>query len=92
MAERWKIEPGTYEYTRSDGSNGVTKVAADGTYTSTAKDGTSESGTWHDEGEWSRIVPTSGAERRYAFTPPDAQGEFTGTMESGLTANLRRVS
>jgi hypothetical protein len=92
MAERWRIEPGTYEYTRSDGTSGVTKVAADGTYTSTPNGGEAESGTWHDEGDWSRIVPSSGAERRYAFTQPDAAGEFTGMMDNGVTASLRRLA
>jgi len=91
MAQRWPIQPGSYEYTRSDGTGGVNTVAADGTFSNTRQDGTTETGTWREEADWSCIVPSQGAERRYTFTEPDAEGRFTGTMDNGVTARMRKI-
>ena len=89
----WPVEPGTYEYTRSDGRAGVNTVAADGTYSNAITGGVVETGKWSNEGELSCLVSDEGGERRcYTFTRPDAEGNLTGTMESGVTITLRKVS
>lgn len=91
MAERWAMEPGTYEYTRSDGTRGTSTVAADGTYSNQPQGGTPETGTWREEADWSCLTPNAGAQRRYAFTQPDADGRFTGSMDNGVTAEMRKI-
>ena len=91
MARRWAIEPGTYEYTRSDGTRGVNTIAADGTFFHEPEGAPVETGTWREEADWSCITPSQGRERRYAFTEPNAEGRFTGTMDNGVTAEMRKI-
>jgi hypothetical protein len=91
-AEAWALEAGTYEYTRSDGVSGVNTVAADGTFSNAVSEGEVETGTWGQEGELSCLVPAEGDKRCYTFTPPDADGNFTGTMENGVTVEVRKVA
>ena len=62
MAERWPIEPGKYEYTRSDGAMQLHSVS-------------------------SRQVPVSGSRP----SQPDAEGRFSGTMDNGVTAQMRKI-
>ena len=91
-AAAWALEAGTYEYTRSDGVSGVNAVAADGTYSNAVEGGEIETGTWGQEGELSCLVPAEGDKRCYTFTPPDAEGNFIGTMENGVTVEVRKVA
>ena len=91
MAQRWPIEPGKYEYSRSDGTRGVTTVVADGTFRHEPQGGAVETGTWKEEADWSCISPNAGAQRRYAFTQPDAEGRFSGKMDNGITAEMRKI-
>lgn len=91
-AASWAIEDGTYEYTRSDGVSGVNTLAADGTYSNALSDGTVETGTWGQEGDLSCLTPEEGDKRCYTFTTPDADGNFTGTMENGVTATIRKTA
>lgn len=91
-AASWALEAGTYEYTRSDGVSGINTVAADGTYSNALEGGEIETGTWGQEGELSCLVPEEGDKRCYTFTAPDADGNFTGTMESGVTVEVRKVA
>ena len=91
-AAAWALEAGTYEYTRSDGVSGVNTVAADGTFSNAVEGGDVETGTWGQEGELSCLTPAEGDKRCYTFTTPDAEGNFTGTMESGVTVEVRKVA
>jgi hypothetical protein len=91
MADRWQIQPGKYEYTRSDGTRGVNTIGADGTFRHEPEGGVVESGTWREEADWSCITPSEGAERRYAFSQPDADGRFSGRMDNGITAEMRKI-
>lgn len=88
----WAIEAGTYEYTRSDGVSGVNTLAADGRFSNAVSDGTVETGTWGQEGDLSCLTPTEGDKRCYAFTEPDADGNFSGMMENGITATIRKTA
>ena len=49
QAASWKLEAGTYEFTREDGTRGVNTVAADGTYSIAYTGGKTETGTWAEE-------------------------------------------
>ena len=88
----WPAEAGTYEYTRSDGRAGVNTLAADGTYSNAMKDGTVETGKWANESARSCFVSDGGDNRCYTFTQPDAEGNFSGTMEGGITITLRKTA
>ena len=91
-AASWALEAGTYEYTRSDGVSGINTVAGDGTFSNAVEGGDIETGTWGQEGELSCLTPAEGEKRCYTFTPPDAEGNITGTMENGVTATIRKVA
>ena len=88
----WPIEPGTYEYSRSDGTSGVNTVAADGTFSNAVTGGDVETGTWAQEGDLSCLTPAEGEKRCYTFTPPDAEGNLTGTMQNGVTVTIRKTA
>ena len=88
----WPIEAGTYEYTRSDGVSGINTVAADGTYSNAVTGEEVETGTWGEEGGLSCLTPAEGDKRCYTFTEPDAEGNFAGTMESGVTVAVRKTA
>lgn len=88
----WPIEAGTYEYTRSDGVAGVNTLAADGTFSNAVTGGEVETGTWGQESDLSCLVPEKGDKRCYTFTQPDADGNLTGTMESGVTVTIRKTA
>jgi len=91
-AAAWALEAGTYEYTRSDGVSGLNTVVADGTYSNAIEGGEIETGTWGQESDLSCLVPAEGDKRCYTFTQPDAEGNFTGTMENGVTVEVRKVA
>ena len=91
-AAAWALEAGTYEYTRSDGVSGINTVAADGTFSNAVEGGEIETGTWAQEGGQSCLTPDEGDKRCYTFTPPDADGNLTGTMENGVTVEVRKVA
>jgi hypothetical protein len=91
-AASWALEAGTYEYTRSDGVSGVNTVAADGTFSNAVSGGEIETGTWGQEGDLSCLTPAGGDQRCYTFTPPDAEGNLTGTREDGVTVTVRKVA
>lgn len=88
----WPVEAGTYEYNRSDGRAGVNTLAADGTYSNAIKGSGVETGKWANEGARSCFVSDGGENRCYTFTQPDAEGNFSGTMESGVTIKLRKTA
>ena len=89
----WPVEPGTYEYSRSDGRAGVNTVAADGTYSNAITGGAVETGKWAIEGGLSCLVSDAGgAKRCYTFTQPDAEGNLTGTLPDGLTITVRKTA
>ena len=91
-AAAWALEAGTYEYTRSDGVSGINTVAADGTFSNAVEGGEVETGTWAQEGGLSCLTPEEGDKRCYTFTQPDADGNFTGTTETGVTVEVRKVA
>ena len=92
-ATAWALEAGTYEYTRSDGASGVNTVAADGTFSNAVEGGEIETGTWAQEGDLSCLTPAEGDKRCYTFTQPDAEGNFTGSLEGGeVTVEVRKVA
>ncbi len=88
----WPVEPGTYEYTRSDGRAGVNTLAADGTYSNAITGGATETGTWAIENGQSCLVSDGGEKRCYTFTQPDAEGNLTGTMADGVTITVRKTA
>ncbi len=88
----WPMEPGTYEYTRSDGTSGVNTIKADGTFSNAPTGGATETGTWGEEGGLSCLSPEGGEKRCYTFTQPDADGNFTGTMANGVTVKIKKTA
>jgi len=91
--ERYKLEPGTFEYTRSDGTSGINTMAEDGTYSNARTGGTVETGKWAEEGDLSCLTPDDGSAKRcYTFTQPDAEGNFTGTTPEGVTVEVRKIA
>jgi hypothetical protein len=90
-AASWPMEPGTYEYTRSDGVSGVNTVKADGTFSNAPAGAAVETGTWGEENGMSCLTPASGEKRCYTFTTPDAEGNFTGTRQDGVTVTVRKT-
>lgn len=92
-AGSWPIEPGTYEYTRSDGRTGVNTLAADGTYSNAIAGGTVETGTWNNETGLACFASKDSNETRcYTFTAPDAEGNFTGSLSDGVTITVRKTA
>ena len=87
--QAWQVKPGTYDYERSDGTSGVNALRADGTFAHTRSDGSTETGTWSQEGDRCCISPDQGEKRYYTFTPPGDDGSLTGTMPNGVTAKMR---
>lgn len=88
----YQIEAGTYEYTRSDGTSGINTLTADGKFSNAVAGGTIETGTWGQEGDLSCLTPDEGDKRCYTFTQPDAEGNFTGTMTTGVTVTIKKTA
>ncbi|MBO9517353.1 MAG: hypothetical protein J7493_04740 [Porphyrobacter sp.] len=93
-AAAFALQPGVYDYKRSDGLTGVNTVNADGTFSNARSTGEVETGKWAQEGDLSCLIPDGeGATKRcYMFTQPDAEGKFTGTTTDGVTVEVRKVS
>ena len=91
-AAAYELEPGTYDYTRSDGTSGINTVNPDGTFSNAIEGGDIETGTWAQEGGLSCLTPAAGEKRCYTFTQPDAEGNFTGTMANGVTVQVKKVA
>ncbi|MBX9896303.1 MAG: hypothetical protein K2Y17_00080 [Qipengyuania sp.] len=94
QAASWKLEAGTYEFTREDGTRGVNTVAADGTYSIAYTGGKTETGTWAEENGKTCLTSSGDAENKrcYVFTTPDAQGNLTGTSEEVGVVTSRKTS
>jgi hypothetical protein len=88
----YEIEPGTYDYERSDGTSGINTLTADGKFSNAVEGGTIETGTWAQEGGLSCLTPDDGEKRCYTFTQPDAEGNFTGTMPDGVTVTIKKTA
>lgn len=90
----WPLEAGTYEYTRADGTTGVTTVAADGTYSMKPTEGETETGTWAEEG--GKTCLKSNGEpanmRCYVFTTPGPDGNMTGTSDEVGVTKIRKTA
>lgn len=87
------LQPGVYDYKRSDGLTGINNVNADGTFSNARSTGDVETGTWAQEGDLTCLTPDGeGATKRcYTFARPDAGGKFTGTMADGMTIEVRKI-
>lgn len=94
QAASWKLEAGTYEYTRADGTSGVTTVAADGTYSMKPATGETETGTWAEEAGKTCLKSNGTPENRrcYVFTTPDGEGNLTGTSEEVGVTKIRKTA
>ncbi|KRA83481.1 hypothetical protein [Altererythrobacter sp. Root672] len=92
-AAAFALQPGVYDYKRSDGLSGINTVNADGTFSNARSTGDVETGKWAQEGGLSCLTPDGeGATKRcYTFTQPDADGKFTGTTAEGVTVEVRKV-
>jgi len=88
----YEIGPGTYEYERSDGTSGINTLTADGKFSNAVEGGEIETGTWGQEGGLSCLTPDEGDKRCYTFTQPDAEGNFTGTMTTGVTVTIKKTA
>ncbi|MBT2133878.1 hypothetical protein KK137_05985 [Croceibacterium sp. LX-88] len=93
-AAAFSLQPGVYDYKRSDGLTGINTVNADGTFSNARSTGEVETGKWAQEGDLSCLTPDGEgrAKRCYTFTRPDAEGKFTGTMADGVTIEVRKIS
>ena len=83
---------GNFKVTLADGTVIMDEVRADGTYTATMPDGTTESGTWVQKpGEYCSTPDTEGATERCSAESIDENGVWIAVSSDGETVTVERV-
>lgn len=82
---------GTYDVKMADGTMGTTVINADGTYTDTGADGTTQSGTFvRKDGKDCFDPEGDDPEMCWTVSEPAADGSFTATDPEGNTVTVTR--
>lgn len=92
MAADGQPPAGTYRVTDADGVVHEEVLLEDGTYTSTAPDGTVTRGTWNQKAPDTYCYTEEGAEEVCNTEGIDANGVWTSTGPDGKSSTVERVT
>ena len=84
---------GSYKITTEDGEVYTEVLSADGTYTSTAPDGTVETGKWNQQAPetYCTTKDEEGATEKCSTEQIDENGVWTSVNEEGETVTVERI-